>query len=186
MKENQETALRSLDEATAAGDRGPEGLDEDTASLREAWLAFGEMLEAAQPASLVSPRLSEVRSATKAARMRRRWQRLLTAGLLAASLLVATATIWMLSGGNHPGNSAGAPKQMAGTNPKVAPLQKGSTKSVAAADAPQWDDSLDEQFEQVGWRMLCVQENQAFRTDAFEHAQYRLEQLRETIQADSL
>jgi hypothetical protein len=194
MKNDLERTVRMLEEATAVGDVPAERLDAETASLREAWLAFGEMLEAAQP-----PGVSEndcraetaryfsaaaFEGATRRAGARRR--HLLMVGLLAASLLVAVATAWMLSGETPQDNPTDGPKQMATADPKAAPSQKGRVKSVSTADALRWDDSLDEQFEQVGWQMLCVQENQAFRTDAFEHAQYRLEQLRETIQADSL
>ena len=105
MKNDLETSLRSLEEATAAGDRPADRLDAETASLREAWLAFGEMLEAAQPPRLryFSPLpLGEGPGVRAALRVRRRrWRRLLAAGLLAASLLIAVATIWMLSGANR-------------------------------------------------------------------------------------
>jgi hypothetical protein len=186
MKDDVETDLRSLEEATAAGDDPAERLDPETASLREAWLTFGELLEAAQPRDFSAARLAEVRADMRIARMRRRWQRLLAAGLLAASLLVAIATIWMLSNTNDRDKPTVTPTQMAGTKDPVAPSQKAQPKSVAAADTPQWDDAFDEKVEQVRWQMFCVQENQTFRTDAFGQAQYRLEQLSETIQADSL
>ena len=40
--------------------------------------------------------------------------------------------------------------------------RKHTLRRPATADEPQWDDSLDEQFAQVGWQMLCVQQNQFF------------------------
>jgi hypothetical protein len=194
MKDDLETSLRVLEDATAAGDRPEVQLDAETAPLREAWLAFGEMLEAAQPPNFSSPLPTNLRSVpgegpgvgAAPSRRRRCWQRLLAAGLLAASLLVAATTIWLLSGGNCRDNPTAAPGQMASTKQQAAPSQKARAKSVSVTDAPQWDDSLDEQFEQVNWQMLCVRGNEAFRTDAFGQAQYRLERLRETIQADSL
>ncbi len=188
MKDDMETSLRSLEEATAIDDRSSQRLDAETASLREAWLAFGEMLEAAQPATCVSPLPLGEGPGVRAAPLprRKRWPRLLAAGVLAASLLVAVATIWMLSGANRQDNPADTPKQMVANNHKAAPSPKARAKSVSTTDEPKWDDSLDEQFEQVNWQMLCVRENQSFRTDAFGQAQYRLEQLREAIQAESL
>ncbi len=191
MKSDLETSLRSLEEATAAGDKPSDLLDPETASLREAWLAFGEMLEAAQPPRSASPLpLGEGPRARAAPSRRRRYRpRLLVAGLLAASLLIAVAAIWMRSAVDRQDNPVAPPKQIASTKHhkhQVAPSQTSRAKSVSTADEPQWDDSLDEQLEQVGWQMLCVQENQAFRTDVFGQAQYRLEQFRETIQADSL
>jgi hypothetical protein len=188
MRDDLETARRVLEEATAGDDRPAEQLDAETASLREAWLAFGEMLEAAQPPAFISPLPLGVGPGVRAApsRIRRYRWRLLAAGLLAASLLIAAATIWMLSSANRQNNPAGEPKQMAKTNQQGVPSPRVNAKGGSTADVLKWDDSLDEQFEQLGWQMLCIQENQAFRTDAFGQAQYRLEQLRETIQADSL
>ena len=196
MKNDLETSLRVLEDATAAGDRPTGQLDAETASLREGWLAFGEMLEAAQPATPLAegfcrreaPPHCNAGALVKAtpSRARRRWQHLLAAGLLAASLLAAATAIWMLSGGNRQGNPTDAPKQMASTKQQAAPSQKARAKAASTTESPQWDDSLDEQIEQVNWQMLCVRGNEAFRTDAFGQAQYRLERLRETIQADSL
>ena len=114
-----------------------------------------------------------------------RWPRLLAAGLLAASLLIGVAMVWMQHVANQKKNGATAVEQIAVTHPKVAPSPNANTKKAPTADAPQWDDSLDEQFAQVGWQMLCVRENETFRTDAFGQAQYRMEQFRQTIEADS-
>ncbi len=186
MKDDLETDLQALEEATAGGDRLAERLDPESAALREAWLAFGEMLEAAQPANLPSPRFPGEQSETGAVRQRRRWQRLLAAAMLAASLLVAVATIWMLGSANRQDDHAAVPEQTVATNNQRAPPPKAHDKSAATTDALQWDDSIDEQIEQLNWQMLCVQENQAFRTDAFGQAQYRLERVREAIQADAL
>ena len=186
MKNDLETSLRSLEEATAIDDRSSGPLDAETASLREAWLAFGEMLEAAEPPGFSSPRLAEGQVGMKAAYTRWRRQSLLAAGVLAASLLVAVATICMLSVANRQNKPVETPQQMIANNHKAAPSQKARAKSVSTTDEPKWDDSLDDQFEQVDWQMLCVRENQTFRTDAFGQAQYRLEQLRDAIQAESL
>jgi hypothetical protein len=194
MKDDLETSLRSLDEATAADGRSSELLDPETASLREAWLAFGEMLEVAQPANFVSPLPTNLRSVpgegpgVRAApsHNRLRWPRLLAAGVLAASLLVPVATIWMLTAANRQNKPSETPQQMVADNHKTAPSQKARAKSVSTTDEPKWDDSLDEQFKQVGWQMLCVRRNQTFRTDAFGQAQYRLEQFRAAIEAESL
>jgi hypothetical protein len=186
MKDELETSLQVLEEATAAGKRPAEPADAEFAPLREAWLALGEILDAAQPndtafLSRVVERKSEINMAT----VRRRWHGSLMAALVAASLLVAVATLWLAGFGNRPSGGAG-PQQMANANQQVAPQSNAMVKNENAADTPQWDDSFDDKLEDVRCEMLCVQGNQAFRTDAFGQAQYQLEQLRDTIQADSL
>jgi len=196
MTNDLKRTVRALEEATAAGDAPADRLDPQTASLREAWLAFGEMLEAAQPPvciSLLSPGeeptsstlLLEEKSSVRALHTRRRWQRLLATGLLAASLLIGVATVWVLRSADRQENPTAEPRQIASTNPKVDPSTQAHTKAVPA-DEPQWDDSFDEQFAQVGWQMTCVRQNQFFRTDAFGIVQYRVEQFRQAIQTDSL
>jgi len=196
MKNDLERTVRLLEDATAAGDAPADQLDPETASLREAWLAFGEMLEAAQP-TMGLPENSCLRetplhcnggalrrSTPSHARPRR--QRLLATGLLAASLLIGVATVWMLRSANRQDNPMPTTEPQASTHRHVAPSTQTHAKSESAADEPQWDDSLDEQFEQVSWQMTCVRQNQFFRTDAFGIVQYQVEQFRQAIQTDSL
>ena len=188
MTNDLERTLRLLEQATADGDVPAGELDPDAARLREAWLAFGETLEAAQPATYTSPLLPGegpgVRAASAYARHRR--QRLLATGLLAASLLIAVAVISMLHGPNRAVTPSPTPQRIASTNRSVVPSTHIPTKTASTNAGPQWDDSLDEQFAQVSWQMLCVRENQTYRTDAFGLAQYRMEQFRQSVEADSL
>jgi hypothetical protein len=188
MKDDFIVEQRALEQATATGDLPAERLDAETASLREAWLALGEILEAAQPPNSVSPLALEEGPGVRvvAPRTRLRWSRLLAAGALAAALLLAVAAIWTLGSSRPQDNSDKVPKPMVANNHQGARSPGAIAKGGATADLPRWDDSFDEQYEQLSWQMLCAQENQVFRTDAFGRAQYRLEQLRETIQADSL
>jgi hypothetical protein len=119
-------------------------------------------------------------------RIGRHWLGLSTAGLLAASLLIALVAFWILHGADRQGN----PEQIA--QPKTTPRHQtmpslqALAKSEQPADAPQWEDSLDDQFTQVGWQMLLARQNELFRTDAFGQVQYQMEQFRQTIQTDSL
>ena len=78
------------------------------------------------------------------------------------------------------------PDKIASNNRQFAPSKQIPTKTTAAADEPKWDDSLDEQFTRVGWQMLCIQQNQSFRTDAFGIVEYQLQQFSQAIQADKL
>ena len=197
MKNDLDEMNRVLEEATAAGNVPADQLDPEIASLREAWLAFGEMLEAAQPPVLVSPLFAGERPAPNsplfvgggpgvmATLGPLRWRRLLATGLLAASLLIGIAMVWMFHSANRQVNPAPTTEQTASTHRKVAPSPKTRAKNALTAGEPQWDDSLDEQLALVDWQMLCVRENETLRTDAFGQAQYRMEQFRQTIEADS-
>ena len=49
MSEDLEKLQRLLEQATAAEDVSADELDPEAASLREAWIGFGQLLEAAQP-----------------------------------------------------------------------------------------------------------------------------------------
>jgi hypothetical protein len=187
MKNDIETMQRSLEEATAARDAPADGdvladaLDPETASLREAWLAFGQMLETAS--SQAAPTIDHWGTLPPA----RRWQwRLPAAALLAASVLVAIAAAWMLHNTLWQGTAAVAPEKTVAANHEIAPSKQARAQTPPATDEPQWDDSLDEQFAQVGWQMLCIRQNQFFRTDAFGIVQYQLDQLSRAIQTDSL
>ena len=188
MTNDLEKMLRSLEEATAPGDAPAVPLDPETASLREAWLAFGEILEAAQPPIPGSILLSEAGPGLKAVirptRPRRR--HLVASGLIAASLLIAAATFWTLRDANRQGSPTHTTNQAASNHRPAVPAIQSHAKGKLAADAPQWDDSLDEPFAQIDWQMLCFRENESFRTDAFGLAQYRISQFRQAIETDSL
>ena len=214
MTNNWEQTLRVLEEATAAGDAPSVGFDQETASLREAWLAFGQSLEAVQPGAWPHFRFSEngsvpfnstqcsmggsngVRSPgfsrffrLKAVRRTHQSMRdtaIVATGLLAVSLLVGVVTVWMLRGADRQETSAPTPIQTAAANRPAIRSPHARAKAASTDAGTQWDDSLDEQFAQIDWQMLCLRENQTCRTDAFGLVQYRMEQFRESIQTDSL
>jgi hypothetical protein len=194
MKNDLEKMQRLLEESTAAGDAPADVLDPEAASLREAWLAFGEMLESAQPPMLLSkisllplgegPGMRPAPSSTRPL-----WPRLLATGLLAASLLIAVVTVCVRHGlmpQENQENHDRLAKQADSTQRQIAPSNPLLAKSPSMADAPQWDDSLDEQFAQVSRQIVYAGQNQYYRTDAFGLMQYRMEQFRQAIQTDSL
>jgi hypothetical protein len=166
MNDELNKMQRLLEEVTAAGNAPSETPDPEIASLREAWLAFGQLLEAAQgqeERDWPMPRPAQT------------WRWLLpTTGLLAASLLVAVAMAWMLRDGGR--QDAAAP----------APLQTASNTARSHSGSVEWDDSFDEQVAQLGQQVIAVRENQHFRVDDFALMEYRIEQFRQEVQMDSL
>jgi hypothetical protein len=203
MTNKLEQTLRMLEEATAAGDASPSQLDAETASLREAWLAFGQALEADEPPAGGEIRLTQVvvqasrlpctaetaapqkgsRVTAERSGVRLHWPLRATAAL-AATLLVGVAAAWMLYYANR--NDDLPPGQQHASNQQQTMPQRVHPKQTLAADGTQWDDALDEQFQQISWQMLCLRENQTLRTDAFGRAKYQMEQLRKAIQSDLL
>jgi hypothetical protein len=201
MKNDEQTRF-VLEKATDIGSLPPDVLEPEIASLREAWLAFGQMLEAASPPasttslcfreetkySPYSPLPWDERRGVRAKRpqTRQHWLHLLATALLAGSLLVAIATAWTLSNVHQQADAPVPSDKIASIDPIVSPPKPSLAKSPAKADIPQWNDSLDEPFAQVGWQMLCVRHNQFFRTDAFGIVEYQLQQFRQSIQKESL
>ena len=112
MSDEVEKLERMLQRATAAENVPPDDLDGETSRLREGWIAFGRLLEAAEPPAEVSFRclpLPRKRS------QRRLWS---AAGLLAASLLVCAVAMWILQRPSGAKNASPAPVQIASTSAK--------------------------------------------------------------------
>ena len=182
MSDDLERMQRSLERATAAKDAPQADLDPQTASLREAWLTFGQLLEAAQPAT----ELPLDRWMTTPPRARKRRWILPVAAVLAASLLIGVATTWMLRATNQPQSPGPAPEQTVSTSNHVASPTREPPTTVPAVNGSQWDDSLDEQLAQIGRQVAYAQQDQFPGADAFGLMQYRIEQVRAEVQADKL
>jgi hypothetical protein len=190
---------RMLEKATTVGDVSADELDPETASLRDAWLAFGQMLETAQPDSdalLLSPDATTcapllpgeapiyaplpLRERAERSHALRSWY-VRAGSLLTVSLLIAVSTAWTLRVSSQQANPNAESQTASATSPSKQPR----VQTPANANGPQWDDSLDEPLAQVSWQMACIQQNQTLRTDAFGIIEYKLGQLSKAIQADS-
>jgi hypothetical protein len=182
VSEDLERLQRSLERATAAKDAPQAGLDPQTASLREAWLAFGQLLEAAQPATELP--LDRWMTTPPPAR-KRRWV-LPAAAVLAASLLTGVVTTWMLRATNQPQGPGPAPEHTVSTSNHVAAPTPEQSIVAPTVNGSQWDDSLDEQLAQAGRQVAYAQQDQFPGADAFGLVQYRIEQISVEVQADKL
>ena len=122
--------------------------------------------------------------------IRRYGPRLLAAGIIAATLLIGIVTVWMLNGD---GRTTIQEDPVKAREPAVVKHRKTTpstftqaiAKSGSTANEPLWDDSLDEQFSQIDLQMQWTR-NQLSKTDAFGQVQYRMEQFRQAIQAETL
>jgi hypothetical protein len=204
MKNDKRDMQRMLEKATDAGDVSQDELDAEAASLRDAWLAFGQMLETAQPDSDVSVHLPDAapcaplfpgeapiyaplllgEKRTRQSPAPWHWH-VRAASLLALILFIAIVTTWRMQYPQRQTDPDGTQPTMASTDHKAAPTKQPRGQTLAKADEPQWDDSLDEPLAQVSWQMACIQQNQTLRTDAFGIIEYKLGQLSKAIQSDS-
>jgi hypothetical protein len=160
MNESTEKLLARLEQATGLettacetpGSENSEPLDDDTAMLRESWLALGKLLDAADAESerpLVRPK--DTRSAGLPLKF--------IAGL-AASLLVAFAAWAMLKRGSD----VIVPVQEVTVLPdSPAPIDVAKApqdgESVDAIDEFAWEDSFDEQLAAASQAIRSVQAN---------------------------
>ena len=206
MSDEPRDLQRRLEQATAADCPADKPLEPDTASLREAWLAFAALLEATGPAPLEKLRseqeitvrfgkgrvpfsLRENRDGPPVIPRTRR--RLAAVAALAASIAVAVTLIW--NGMRQP---AGPPPLADGpASPDIeqpAPDSKQPRQALAANDVDQdadqfdWDDSLDEQLVQVGQEIVRVQQDWYQLDDAFDPIQYGLQQMAEDMEDNVL
>lgn len=202
MNDDLDRLQRALEQATAAGRVSADDLDAETCAMRETWLAFGQLLEASNSTGpqagagpkTVSPLLLGEGPGVKAAEAsinrpmlpRKRANRWLlsAAGLLAASLLFAIATGWIVRSGQQ--QSLKSELQQTASTQSLATPSSGQPKNLTAADVPPWDDSLDEQFTQIDQQVLDARRDQFADAGLLTSIQYRIELMRQDIQADSL
>ena len=144
MASESERLLEQLERATAAGAEPDPSADAETASLRETWLALGQLLEAAAP---VGDALPEVRCPRR--RMSSRWSWIALAAV-AVSLLAAAAVAWLPAW-----SVPGQPAVELAARPSPTPATAASAPS-ATEPGLDWDDSLDEEIALAGQRLLSL------------------------------
>jgi hypothetical protein len=180
MNSDLKTLERQLESATARDVPPSASPDQETASLREAWLAFGQLLEAAQPASepLKLPADPPGRG--------RRWWLLATVVGLAASLLVA-ATITF--SGRRAGSAVvltGPPVNVAvkGVEPSV-PAKKPASPA-GSGPALAWDDALDREITVAGQAVVSAAQDWTHLAGAGTTLRYGLEAVQKDIEDSPL
>ncbi len=189
-----------LEEVTAAD--ASVSVDAETASLREAWLAFGQLAAAADASLPAMPDLM-ISIAPRKAR-RSHWLGLIAA--TAAALLVAVTLGWWIRGGSRQQNGNGnggepavahaaAPKQakpqtMEQGQPKPAVAQgkkaMANKSKTGAAATSVWDDSLETQISSVSRQVGNLEQNWQHRVDDLDLVQYRIDEMSDSLQNDVL
>jgi hypothetical protein len=173
MNNETKNLQRQLEEATAAADAVDASLDAETASLRESWLAFGELLDTASGPTIEPPEMPRL---PRRAVVPRRWLALSAAAALVASLLIAISLVISTMG----------PEQIAKPEIDTTPQVDPPPRTELVADELQWDDTLDEQIAQAGWQMVLVQQDRYRLDGPFSSLQDEIEQMEEDIDKSTL
>jgi hypothetical protein len=176
-----------LEQATAPECPSDALLDTETASLRDGWLALGELLQAVQPA-LEGP------LALREPPRRRSWRRLRLAGIaaVAASLLVGVtlAGKWMRAGRpNGPALlSATSPSETDPANVDPSGIASSQRQATASSDDLDWDwhDPLDQQIALAAEEVVRIQQDWDCLDDAFGPLYRGLEQMEQDLDESTL
>jgi hypothetical protein len=200
-------------EAPAAGSAPVEQGDAESASLREAWLAFGQLIRAAD-ASL--PAMPEVLPVGVPALAGKPHGFRLKAGLqliaaTAAALLIAISCGWWIGRDGKQDNRkpslahsttpgpATSRAEIKTATPAVLPKQDLPKAAAAqaeeatnkqpkagAAKTSTWDDPLETQIAAVSQQIRNVQQNWRYRVDDVDLVQYRIDKIADSLQNDKL
>jgi len=170
-----------LAQATAPRSGSQAPLDSEAAALREAWLAFGEMLEAA--GEVTPGRLPSPPAPLPYADARSRWLPIAMVAL-AASVLVAIAVAWHVAR-VKPSALPSVP-QIAESHPAPAAPAAKQVPIVAVETEIAWDDALDQRIEQAGWEVAQVQQDWLAAGASSGFVRYQMEQVKKDIEDSPL
>jgi len=176
---------RQLERATASECSTDGSLEAETASLREGWLALGELLEAAEPSREQPLKLPEP---LKPGRLTRRN----VAGIvaLAASLLVGVTLAGKWIRANRPGGPATRPDaslaEIVQADGEQFNPDAGQLETESLADWDEWEDPLDEQIASVAYELVRIQQDWDQVDGAFGPLYFGLEEMAEELEQSPL
>ena len=194
---------RMLDEVTSDRHRDVSRSEPEAAGLREAWLAFGRLLEAADEAQSGNWNPKSIRQSEplkKQPAKRSRHVAAFAAG--AAALCVALGLGWWLSRGGQPNGHGGheVVKKDATTDqpqtdqriqrppnvpaPNIANNEP--SKSKKTAENSVWDDAIDTQITAVSQEIDSVRQTWQHRVDDADMVQYRIDEVSAGLSSDAL
>ena len=200
---NTESELqRRLEQATSAGIVDQASLDEETAALRDSWLALGKVLQAAdrswqsaEPSGAVAfeaagfdPANVELRAASPP-RSQRRIQRSMQHRLAmtcAASLLIGFG-LWLAFQSTRSSQSApelakGSPSSMTSAAPGIT----SETSLVELAVELAWDDEWDSDFAQTALALQQIHSGDRTRDSSLSHLLGEFQELAREVESGSL
>lgn len=176
MNTEHEPYESQLERATSADPLVDEKLDEETARLREGWLALASLLEEAEAESQEPFRLVQ-----KPWEKRRSFQHWRLVGVLAGSV-VLFMIVWN-SLGSSPGPDAKPSGREMSAVEKTAPAKVLVTEKIQDLA---WDDALDESFARVAYQVIRVRHGWTTSTMDCDLLEFRVKQLQNEINHNTL
>ncbi len=195
MNDRTHDLERRLQQATAAECPPPASMDTEltdaeTASLREGWLALGQLLETAQPMSDASA-LEELLPSPQAApsKASSHWKASLAAAL-AASLVIGATLAWNFMSRRTEIPSQPTHDVAVEDTDREAPQPIPTVEKEAIAENPtdelQWDDSLDDQLALVSQEIMRIEGDWDYLDDAFSPVWEEIDRIEQDIEEDTL
>jgi hypothetical protein len=195
MNKKTDKLQNILEQITSVGEMSEENLGPDAQSLREAWLDFGRLLEAAQPSSDEPGPLSlwEMQQSGPLSRRERvrvravfspRWSRVRRWFYSAVAISAAAVLIGVLTSVPNPILSTNNEPTAAIKTDDSTFLSQDSAERSTADDDPLRDEWLDEQIAQVQWQMLCAGRHKDFALA--DSIQYRIDRMHNELSQGSL
>lgn len=191
MKET-EALQRDLEWVTDPTARPERGVDPQTVALREAWMAWGRLLENAE-----APVESSLIQRPKPRPPARRWLRA-GMGIAAALLTLVAGSVWLALAARRADSPISEPEVVARTPGLPHPAEtntppqddselKGGPSPVTSNDpAIAWDDTVDDEIAKVGENLIEVQQDWHTRTDALDVVWCGLGQIQAEVETEQL
>jgi hypothetical protein len=198
---------RSLEHITACGGSSDreQGPDAESAALRTAWLAFGQLLESAETDTGSAARPLRLAEGWPNVPARRRGHRRLfiSVAAMAASVLLAVTAVWhwqttrsvaVRTAASPLSNTASLntalPNKVAKDIKRSVPpatSRRTTTPAVSLQAKWQWDDAVDREIEVVGRAAVRAQQGQEQLASltAVSRVQNRVESMRQAIDANA-
>jgi hypothetical protein len=178
-----------------------ESADAEAVALREAWMAFAQLVQAADdslPAVAVAMP-SELKVVVPRRPQQRRWIRMI-ASVAAMAIVAATLGWWIVRGIKQQHNGIDRepalaqkvmPKQPQTVKPAVAPqsavVKKTNEGAKAATSTTSgWDDPLETQIASVSQQIQDTEQNWRRRTDDVDLVQYSIDEVSNSVKNDEL
>jgi hypothetical protein len=170
-------------------------MDPQTAALREAWTAWGRLLETAE----TPPEPSRIRPVAPR-RTVRRWLPL-GVGLAAATVAIVAATVWFALAARRDRGPLPEPEvadvvaqpsrlpQAAGGTPApqgIADSKTDASQSMSAKPEVAWDDTFDHEITQVGEQLIGLQQNWRASAGTLDLVWSRLGQIQAEVETGQL
>ena len=176
----------------------------EAAGLRDAWLAFGRLLDAADEAQGGNWNAKSILRSEPLRRQPAKRGRYVAAFAAAAALCFALGLGWWLSRGGQPNGNGGqavVKKDSTTDQPQGAQSQEVQPRPIApvpsiasnetnkpkkAAENSAWDDPIDTQITAVSQQIDSVRQTWQHRVDDADLVQYRIDEVSAGLSKDAL